>query len=238
MSKKVFIDAGAYTGQSVEHFKSHWSDWKEYEIYSFEPHPAHRPHFDRFKSNPKFNFSGKALWVHDGVVDFYLDPGYGGSTLMKEKKTGRMDTENPTRIPCIDTSAWIKDNFSKNDHIVLKMDTEGAEYETLNKLIEENTLEMVDELYIEFHNKKVRKSKKDDLILLGRMKKFTNLKVFYDKRSIWWGLERSTTRVGRWRDRRGWLTKRSLRRELDPLSPTHDKLLKILTTKEARSLLL
>ena len=58
--------------------------------------------------------------------------------------------ESKTNI--IDLSHWIKQNFSQNDYIVLKMDIEGAEYEILDHLMNDKGIEFVDELKIEFHH--------------------------------------------------------------------------------------
>ena len=186
MNRKIFIDAGANIGQSVNNFMKYWKDWEEYEIYSFECLPKLQFHFDKFKSNPKFNFRKEAVWIYDGEIDFYPAGGSASSSLLKEKTTGNLDKNNPLRVPCIDISKWIKDNFSKDDYIIFKMDTEGGEYETLDKLINDTTLEMVDELYIEFHTGKVGKTADDNQYLLDRMKKFSNLKVIDDS---WRGLD-------------------------------------------------
>jgi len=175
--KKVFIDCGANSGQSVDNFMNYWKDWKDYEIHSFECLPKLFSYFDRFKTNPKFRFHTDAVWIEDGTVDFFTGSDVG-SSVIKEKDSGELDKENPIKIPCIDISKWIRDNFSKDDYIILKMDTEGGEYETLDKLINDNTLEIVDELYIEFHDTKIGKTKDDTQKLLDRMKKYSNLKVF------------------------------------------------------------
>jgi len=177
--KKIFIDAGANCGQSVESFMKSWEDWRDYEIHSFECLPRLFSNFDRFSTNPKFRLHTEAVWIEDGTIDFYVGDTVS-SSVVKEKKTGHLNKNNPLRVPCIDISKWIKDNFSKDDSIIFKMDIEGGEYETLDKLINDNTLEMVDELYIEFHTGKVEKTNQDDELLLNRMKKFTNLKVIND----------------------------------------------------------
>ena len=51
----------------------------------------------------------------------------------------------------IDFSRWLSANFSIRDYIIVKMDIEGAEYEVLEKMIRDGTLQMVNELYVEFH---------------------------------------------------------------------------------------
>ena len=49
MNRKIFIDAGANIGQSVNNFMKYWKDWEEYEIYSFECHPKDQSHFDQYQ---------------------------------------------------------------------------------------------------------------------------------------------------------------------------------------------
>ena len=174
---KIFIDAGANIGQSVDNFIKNWNDWEDYEIHCFECLPKLFNSFDRFKENPKFTFHNEAVWIEDGTIDFYIGSNIG-SSLIKEKKTGALDIANPLTVPCIDISKWIQNNFSKDDYIIFKMDIEGGEYKTLDKLINDNTFNMVDELYIDFHGSKVGKTKEDGIILVERMKKFSNLQVF------------------------------------------------------------
>ena len=41
------------------------------------------------------------------------------------------------------------------------MDIEGAEYEVLKKMIGEDTINYVDKLYVEFHGKRVFKTRED-----------------------------------------------------------------------------
>ena len=45
------------------------------------------------------------------------------------------------------------DNFSKDDFIVCKMDIEGAENDVLEKMISDGSIEYINILYLEPHNK-------------------------------------------------------------------------------------
>ena len=51
---------------------------------------------------------------------------------------------------CIDLSKWIKKNVNKENHNVLKIDIEGAEYEVIKHLLETGTHEYIDEWLVEF----------------------------------------------------------------------------------------
>jgi len=67
------------------------------------------------------------------------------------KNEARVDYAHPVRVDCIDFSDWIRSNFSKRDHIVVKMDVEWAEYPILGKMLADESIDYVSELLIEFH---------------------------------------------------------------------------------------
>jgi len=96
--------------------------------------------------------------VDDGKVDFYLatewGPNYrGGSTLLAGhlRNGAKVDYSRPIAVRCIDFSRWIRRNFTRQDHIVVKMDIEGAEYPVLEKMVAEGSIDYVAELIVEFH---------------------------------------------------------------------------------------
>ena len=177
MSKKVFIDCGANRGQSIDNFIDKWNDWKEYEILSYEGNPRLSSFFNKYNSITNIKFYSKAVWIIDGTVEFYLcNDGDVSSSIIGTKKTGRLD-KIPTIVECIDIDRVIRE-YSKEDYIILKIDVEGAEYELLNHMINKNTFEYVNVLYLEFHNHKVHKTKEDDIRLLEMLKCYENLKVY------------------------------------------------------------
>lgn len=178
--KKVFIDAGANIGQSIENFINSWDDWFEYDIHSFEANPRLTPYFDKFKDIPNIHFYNKAVWLNDGTVEFYLcNDGLASSSVMGNKKTGNLD-KHPTIVPSIDISKFIMTNFKKEDFIILKLDIEGGEYELIEHMIDTKAFDYVDMLYLEFHTGKVNKTKEDNELLLERMKSFPGMKVNHE----------------------------------------------------------
>ena len=70
----------------------------------------------------------------------------------KKKYAENLVYEEAILVECIDFSQWVKESFSKNDYIIMKMDIEGFEYKVLPKMIKDNTIQYVDELIIEWHN--------------------------------------------------------------------------------------
>ena len=175
MTKKFFIDCGGCTGQTVSKFKKSEQYGKDFIIYSFEPVSSLSKHY---KDMNGIFFIDKAVWIYDGEIDFYIDKTHSeaqGSTISKNKTSGKLDKAHPIKVKCIDFSKWLDNLCLKEDYVILKMDIEGAEYDILDKMICDGTIEKVDDLYVEFHYKKMimEKSRHDDLIL--RLEKCTNL---------------------------------------------------------------
>lgn len=156
--RKVFVDCGSNTctvlADRIEHRL-------ETEFFAFEPQPelvACVAEVQRKHPEIPIHFFNKAVWVHDGTMDFYLatewGPNYkGGSTLLAGhvKNAAKVDYSHPVVVECIDFSRWIQRNFRRRDHLVVKMDIEGAEYPVLEKMIADGTIDYVTELIVEFH---------------------------------------------------------------------------------------
>lgn len=149
--RKVFIDAGAFNGDTVQLFRQKYPGAEEFDIFCFEPNPAFAQNFAR----EDVSFFPKAVWVEDGPQKFYLAENPIGSTLLKEKKTGRINVRNPITVDCVDLNRWIIETFSPEDFIVLKMDIEGAEYQVLRKMLDEGSIKYVKALYVDWHAKKI-----------------------------------------------------------------------------------
>ena len=101
----------------------------------------------------------KKKYPLDSKLDIGI-PSSGGSCIkeMRDKHNRTPEHENlytfeePVSVECIDFSKWIKDNFSKEDYIFVKMDIEGSEYKILPKMIEDGTMSYIDTLVIEWHD--------------------------------------------------------------------------------------
>lgn len=158
--KKILIDLGANNGMSVSYFKNLLEDFDEYEVHCFECNPKF---FNLLEKNSKIILHKKAAWVKNEKINFYIDKSDHslGSTLIKKKKTDKLNKKFPLVVDAIDISEWIKENISEEDYVILKIDIEGAEYEVFKKMDEDKTLALINELYGEFHLGKVGKTKKD-----------------------------------------------------------------------------
>ena len=148
--RKIFIDGGAHHATSLKFFLNHYKDAESFETHSFEINSDFSHHFEKYVDNKKHFFYNQAIWVHDGHIEFYKMP--------KESSTiGPHSVRRPTAIAsCINFSKWLKENFTQEDYIVLKLDIEGAEFSVLPQMFKDGSIEMIDKLYIEFHYKKRR----------------------------------------------------------------------------------
>ena len=160
--RKVFIDGGANKGQSTKKFLSVWPDSDQYEIFMFEPN-SKAP----WISGKKTNLIRKALWIYDGEIDFYeKQPNSEANTILKEKTNLSKAKFKKHTVKCISLSKWVLDNFTKKDHIVLKLDVEGAEYEIIKDLYNNECLQFIDIIFCEIHGLKCGKSYDESLELI------------------------------------------------------------------------
>jgi FkbM family methyltransferase len=173
----VFIDLGAYRGLYVSRFKKSKYYIPDTRIYAFECNPR----LAGIDYGAGITTIRKAAWIYDGELKFYIskvNPAHvQGSSVYKEKRTGNLDREHPIKTPCIDFSKWLKDNFKPEDNIYLKMNIEGAEYDILEKMILDGTIDYIKTAWIQWHwqkcgipqdrhNKIILELKKRSIVLL------------------------------------------------------------------------
>lgn len=152
--KRVFIDVGYNKGQSIDHFIRIVPDYDEYEIHAFEPDSRNFRHFDKHQDRCNIQFHKEVVWVFDGEVTFHISRESFGNTVIKEKGN-LIDSK---MLPCVDLVKFIKDNYTIEDYIILKLDIEGGEYKLLQHMIDTQCMAYIDELFVEFHKDKVAKS--------------------------------------------------------------------------------
>lgn len=154
--RKIFIDGGARVGESIDELLEKRPDLSGCDVYLFE---CNCDHHDTLKNicetNKKYNFvlREEAIWDTEGEKDFYISVdiwGDLGCTLDPTKRE-KLDLESPRLVKTIRLSDFIK-TFETDDYIVLKLDIEGAEYRVVSDLINSGAIEMVDELFVEWHD--------------------------------------------------------------------------------------
>tara|TARA_R110000803_G_scaffold204606_1_gene270743 strand:+ start:35 stop:652 length:618 start_codon:yes stop_codon:yes gene_type:complete len=150
---KYFIDCGAHCGESILAAKQRFGN--DVITISFEPIPGLAKQLQEIhKDNPTVNIQNSAVWINDEVKKFHLSEEYtDGSSLLDSLNNLR--EEHSIETPCFDLSTWISETFNKNDYLILKLDIEGAEYEVLNKMIEDGTINLISEFWGEWHDMKI-----------------------------------------------------------------------------------
>jgi FkbM family methyltransferase len=179
---KVYIDCGSYEGGTIRKFMK--SDYysNDFKIYAFDPNPR------LTQSNYYDNiiFIKKAVWTSNGVIDFYINTKNTnkqcGSSIIKEKITGSLDKNNPIKVDTIDFSLWLKNNFTINDYIIIQMNIEGAEYNVLNKCINDGSINLINKLFVQFHEKKIFFGIDNHNKLLTKLANIKGLSLYIDSK--------------------------------------------------------
>jgi FkbM family methyltransferase len=149
---KYFIDCGAHCGESILRAKQQFGN--NITTISFEPIPAFAKQIEEiYKDDDSVHIQNSAVWIDNSVKHFHIHKDItDGSSLLLTLNS--LDENYYIDVPCFDLSSWIKETFKESDYIILKLDIEGAEYEVLNKMIEDGTISMVNELWGEWHYEK------------------------------------------------------------------------------------
>ena len=161
--RNIFIDCGAWTGDSMKAFKDYESkESYPYEIYGFECEPRLKKELERLSEQIDFKFINKAVWIKNEKIKLYLGQNNltQSSSLLSDKKK-YINKNNYIEVEAIDFSKWIIENFKKDDYIVCKMNIEGAEYNILEKMIKDDSLKYLNILFIAWHWKKIKGISKD-----------------------------------------------------------------------------
>ena len=163
--RNVFLDLGTHYGQGLREFIGNFKMDESWIIHTFEANPVTYEIFvkDYHHMTPWVIHHNEAVSDHDGTITVNLetppnegDTGMGSSVISLENWNpwGLRDRNHfqvQREVPCINLSRFIRENFSKEDNIIIKMDIEGSEYATLEKMIEEGTIEYVNSLTTEWH---------------------------------------------------------------------------------------
>jgi FkbM family methyltransferase len=172
---KVFIDCGANLGQGLLEFnkKFKFINNDEWEVHSFEPNPDIELNFDTAKNVTGYQ---KAIWIEESMIDFARgvrvnkydapnglgDNGTPGELTsvgcrIKNEKIENVDGKgnrltDMVSVPSIDFSKFLE-QFKDYDQVIVKMDIEGAEYQVLRHLINQDTAKIMDQLFVETHER-------------------------------------------------------------------------------------
>jgi FkbM family methyltransferase len=176
--RSYFIDVGGHVGKSIQRFRKSRDKECEFRAITFEPNPDKEHLFKGFKNHTLLQY---AAWIKDEDKEFFIGKeNYGdGSTLLKQKTTGILNKKQPILVHCIDFSQWLKDNFSKDDFLIVKFNIEGSEYPVLEKLMKDGTINLIKELIVHWHWYHIKMSFEDHKIFVSKLDKYDNINKKY-----------------------------------------------------------
>jgi len=173
----VFIDLGAYRGATIGSFRRSRAFVEgQTAIYAWECNP----HLADVDYGEGVTVVRAAAWVADGELPFYISrvrpEKVQGSSVCKNKRTGNLDVENPVVVQTIDFARWLG-QFAAVDHVVVKMNIEGAEYDVLEHLCDTQAIRLIDVLHVQWHWNKCGIAPERHRALVSRLEAIDTLVV-------------------------------------------------------------
>jgi len=172
----IFIDVGGNTGQTIDFI----SDlYKKSKIYSFEPTPLLKDNLEnKYKNNENVSINYCALGDYNGLAKLYCSEFSPTNSLLKPKselygKFGYKELEiyfnkiNVEIVPIARLSDWYKDHLNGRIVDVLKIDTQGSEYEVLigtKEILDKIKIIIFEGHFHEFYNNSTMWTKSVDFL--------------------------------------------------------------------------
>ncbi|KAL3928909.1 MAG: hypothetical protein SGPRY_002192 [Prymnesium sp.] len=108
--------------------------------------------------------------------------------------TAEQRHESVLNVPTIDFAAWLSSHFCKEDHVFVKVDIEGAEFEVFEHLLTRGVAELIDIASIEWHTEKRGAGRGGSM--LRRQRSISNELQHAGVKLTTWGDARSLRREG------------------------------------------
>jgi FkbM family methyltransferase len=153
MQPVTIFDVGANFGQTVIHYKALFPDSL---IYAFEPHPEAYSRLinttNKLKDVQTFEL---ALGNYNGTADFYMNTYSETSSLLKNAQSGKEIWGEGAMTPAGSKQVNIStlDSFMKTHSVpvidILKLDTQGTEYQIIEGASHILSLEKIRLIYTE-----------------------------------------------------------------------------------------
>ena len=149
--RKIFLDCGANRGQSIIYAKKQFGS--DIEIYSFEAVTVlYNKLIEKWSDDPKVHLFNNAVWDKNDKVKIYISTEWSdASTLYLDKFDRKINKDLYNEVDSIDLAEFIKNNFTPEDYIILKLDIEGAEYDVLYHLAQTGVMSYLNEVWGEWH---------------------------------------------------------------------------------------
>lgn len=181
---KFFLDCGTHLGQGLTEIGQRIGIDSHWQVHSWEANPYTFNALDHSNYSKNYHFYNQAVTTHNNSITLNIetidsnDFGQGSSIINLDQWANPMHKGQfikTTEVPGVDISQWILTQCTPNDYVVIKFDIEGAEYDVLDKMIKDGSLDLVDQIFIEWHarffpNKEEYWARQESLIDIMRTK--------------------------------------------------------------------
>lgn len=176
--KRILIDCGGNIGQSYDTLKNELDLNNFYKIFIFEPNINCYNVLLRKIEASNVIIKNQAVYNKNDTIKFYIptnDTYSLGSTLNVDFHNSIYTDmyKDYIEVECIDLDEFIR-QIESDTEIYLKLDIEGAEYEVLELLIKNKTINKIHKIYVEFHEKYVNEELSTKYNLLSRRDNIIN----------------------------------------------------------------
>jgi FkbM family methyltransferase len=184
---KIFLDCGTHKGEGLVQFYNGGLIKDGYKVYCFEPIP-NITDLEKIKSIVADNgnllgdclnidFKNAAIWIEDGELTFNSRNDHAAHV----DGIGYVHEGEHTQeiVKAVDLGEFVK-NLPTEAYIVCKMDIEGSEFKVLRHMLDNNTIERINEIYIEFHPHLMSGYSNDDVNqLVGELQNKTKIFLWH-----------------------------------------------------------
>lgn len=155
--KNVFIDCGSHYGEGYEEFKTILGIDNSWDVYMFEPNRICFDKLQKYTSN-NIKIYNKAVWNEDSKMIFRAEKAgntnkFDGvcSTLLSNDDYYFNYGQESYEVDTIDLAKFLM-QFTNEEKIHIKMDIEGAEFETIRNIIDTGSINKICYLSVEWHS--------------------------------------------------------------------------------------
>jgi FkbM family methyltransferase len=171
-NQKIFFDCGTHMFQGFNEISKIHSIDNTWNCYCFEANPITYnlskknylnligENYNIIHFNNAISNKNELVSINCAEADGWDESEIGSYTSQASNILGNppnncsgkiLNYTDKQSIKSIDFSEFIKIFSNKTDFIVVKLDIEGSEFNVIDKLIEEKTIDYINHIYIEFH---------------------------------------------------------------------------------------
>lgn len=157
--KNILVDCGSNLGQGYEKLCEILKINNDWKIVMFEPNPnCCKILYEKYNMD-NIEIKNCAVYNKNEKINLFIpknEPLSVGSTVYSNFHNSKINQiwDNYEIIDAIDLSEFIL-SLIHEYNIYLKLDVEGSEYDVLEKMISNKSINFVRHLFVEFHNQYV-----------------------------------------------------------------------------------